>query len=156
MLSFYLSSLDMLMMHTIISLQEATHRQFSILALSLPLPSLRVRIVLSTLTTLKEIFLRPVVWRKDLEITSLRFYRKIARTKDFRKGYLEQHKVVEKNSCLRPVSKIFHNSNGFKENDIFLQWRLRNELGPSECQNRASSSIHVAEQWQRLLRNQWR
>ena len=48
------------MIDPVVSLQPATHRQYSMLALSLPLRWLRVTVVLNTMIALNELFIRPV------------------------------------------------------------------------------------------------
>ena len=56
----YSSSLRLFMFDPVVSLQPATHRQYFMLALSLPLRRLRVTVVLNTMIALKELFIRPV------------------------------------------------------------------------------------------------
>ena len=48
------------MFDPVVSLQPATHRQYFMLALSLPLRWLRVTVVLNTMIALNELFIRPV------------------------------------------------------------------------------------------------
>ena len=57
----YSSSLRLFMIDpAVVSLQPATHRQYFMLALSLPLRWLRVTVVLNTMIALNELFIRPV------------------------------------------------------------------------------------------------
>jgi hypothetical protein len=48
------------MFDPVVSLQPETHRQYLMLALSLPLHWLRVTVVLNTMIALNELFIRPV------------------------------------------------------------------------------------------------
>ena len=60
------------MFDPVVSLQPATHRQYFMLALSLPLRWLRVTVVLNTMIALKELFIRPVTYiAKRLSINVL-------------------------------------------------------------------------------------
>jgi hypothetical protein len=56
----YSSSLRLFMIDPVVSLQPATHRQYFMLALSLPLRWLPVTVVLNTMIALNELFIRPV------------------------------------------------------------------------------------------------
>jgi hypothetical protein len=56
----YSSSLRLFMIDPVVSLQPTTHRQYFMLALSLPLRWLRVTVVLNTMIALNELFFRPV------------------------------------------------------------------------------------------------
>ena len=50
------------MIDPVVSLQPATHRQYFMLALSLPLRWLHVTVVLNTMIALNELFIRPVTY----------------------------------------------------------------------------------------------
>ena len=52
-----------------------------------PIPIIGQSLVLNTLIVLKELFFRPVTWRKYLGLTSLWFCRDVARNTDFRQHY---------------------------------------------------------------------
>jgi hypothetical protein len=58
--NIYSYSLRLFKIDPVVSVLPATNRQYFILALSLPLRSLRVTFVLNTLIALKELFFRPV------------------------------------------------------------------------------------------------
>ena len=118
--SIYSSSLRLFKTDLLVSLLSATHGQCLILVLCLPLSWLRVTFVLNTLIALKELFFRPVTWRKYLGLTSLWFCRDIARNTDFRQRYLCLLEVVDKICCLRPTRIRLHNSKWFKQNGLLL------------------------------------
>ena len=100
--NIYSSSLRLCKIDPVVSLLQATHGQYFIVALSLPLRRLRVTFILNTfMIVLKELFFRPVTKLKDLTLTSLCFHRYIARTEDFRKRYPYLLKVLDKICCLR-------------------------------------------------------
>jgi hypothetical protein len=56
----YSSSLKLFMIDPVVSLQPATHQQYFMLPLPLPLRWLRVTVVLNTMIALNELFIRPV------------------------------------------------------------------------------------------------
>ena len=121
--NIYSSSLRLFKTDLLVSLLSATHGQCLILVLCLPLSWLRVTFVLNTLIALKELFFRPVTWRKYLGLTSLWFCRDIARSKDFRQRYLCLSEVVEEEDkicCLRSTRIRLHNSKRFKQNGLLL------------------------------------
>ena len=104
----------------LVSLVSATHGQCLIVVLYLPLSWLRVTFVLNTLIALKELFFRPVTWRKYLGLTSLWFCRDIARNTDFRQRYLCLLEVVDKICCLRPTRIRLHHSKWLRQNGFLL------------------------------------
>ena len=118
----------------VVSLLQATRWQYFIAALSLPLSLplhwLRITFVLNTLIALKELFFRPVsqwhIQKTYIALTSLWFYRDIARTEDFRKPYLYLLKVLDKICCLRPTRIRLHNSKWFEQNGLLLEGILVN------------------------------
>ena len=118
--NIYSSSLRLFKTDLLVSLLSATHGQCLILVLCLSLSWLRVTFVLNTLMALKELFFRPVTWRKYLGLTSLWFCRDIARNKDFRQRYLCLPEVVDKICCLRSTRIRLHNSKWFKQNGLLL------------------------------------
>jgi hypothetical protein len=61
---------------------------------------------------------------EDLALTSLWFYRNIARTEYFRWRYLYILKVVDKICCLRPTRIRLHNSKWFEQNGLLSKGRL--------------------------------
>ena len=69
--NIYSSSLRLFKTDLLVGLLSATHGQCLILVLCLLLSWLRVTFVLNTLIALKELFFRPVTWRKYLGLTSL-------------------------------------------------------------------------------------
>ena len=69
--NIYSSSLRLFKTDLLVSLLSATHGPCLILVLCLLLSWLRVTFVLNTLIALKELFFRPVTWRKYLGLTVL-------------------------------------------------------------------------------------
>jgi hypothetical protein len=106
----------------VVSHLPANHRQYFILALSLPFRWHRVSFVFKYLYHVKIV----IFHASDIILKSLLFYRNISRTEDFRNRYLYLLKVVEKIRCLRPTCIILRKSKWFEQNGLLLKGRLVN------------------------------
>ena len=74
--NIYFSSWRLLTIHSSLSLLQAIHRQYLILALSLPLHRLSATLVLSTLISLKQSLYRPVTYRKTRPLHPCHFVKR--------------------------------------------------------------------------------